>query len=79
MTHKENFDNAKDFIVYYNQLRLEHKNKWVFYIGSVCGKEVKAKSFNNWLQIYTVDGLSCTGAMTDKVSEFKKVLSGPWE
>lgn len=79
MTYTENFDNAKDFLVYYNRLRLDNKHKWVFYTGKVCGKDVKAKSFNNWLQIYTINGIRWGGVMTDKVSEFKKVLHAPWE
>lgn len=45
-----------EFVKQINSLRLQNKNKWYTYQGTVNNKTVALKGYGTWLQILRVDG-----------------------
>lgn len=66
--------NTDEFVQLINKLRLDHKDKWFWWSGTVNGKQVDVKCYNTYLQIFTIDGLRAGGLMGMSVTKFKDVL-----
>ena len=68
-----------EFVKQINSLRLQNKNKWYTYHGTVNNKTVALKGYGTWLQILRVNGLSHPTVADISVTEFKQVLKGAVE
>ena len=68
------FFEVEGFVKEINNLRLQNKNKWYTYQGTVNNKNVALKGYNTWLQILQVDGLTVPTVTDISVSEFKQTL-----
>ena len=68
-----------EFVKQINSLRLQNKNKWYTYQGTVNNKTVALKGYGTWLQILRVDGLTFPTVADISVTEFKQVLKGAVE
>jgi hypothetical protein len=55
-----------------NKLRLSNKNRWFCFNGRVNNKEVKAKVFNTWLQIFLIDDKNGSNPMDQTPGQFKQ-------
>ena len=67
--------NKANFIKTVNNLRLDNKNNWYMWQGTVGNKTVRLKGYKTWLQIFEVDGLRVPTVSDISVSDFKKLLS----
>ena len=63
--------NTEQFVKEVNKLRLAKKNQWYFLTGTVNGKDLKLKGYNNWLQIFKVNNWDCSNVMGQSVKDFK--------
>lgn len=63
-----------DFIRYVNDQRLYNKDKWVFWQGTVSGKQIQYKAYNTWIQILRIDSIDYSSAMGLNVTQFKEHL-----
>ena len=68
-----------EFVKQINNLRLQNKNKWYTYQGTVNNKNVALKGYGTWLQILRVDGLTVPTVSDISVTEVKQVLKGAVE
>ena len=73
------FFEVEGFVKEINNLRLQNKNKWYTYQGTVNNKTVALKGYGTWLQILRVDGLTFPTVADISVTEFKQVLKGAVE
>lgn len=69
----QNFDTATDFTKALNKARLENKQNWIVYVGTVAGRSVEIKTFDiGDLQIVRVEGLQANVKQYDNnVSSWK--------
>jgi len=54
-----------------NTLRRSNKNNWYTFVGTVDGKDIKAKGYKTWLQILQIDGIEHGSTMGLNVTGFK--------
>lgn len=55
---ERNWLTVDQFVKEFNQHRLANPQRWIGYVGNVCGRYVKIKNFGLWLQILTVEGMN---------------------
>ena len=67
--------NTVDFVKTLNTLRLQNKDKWYTWVGTVNNKTVQIKAYGTWLQIFKVDGFIVPTCSDISVTDFKKLLS----
>lgn len=64
-----------EFIKEINKLRIENKNNWFCFSGTVENKLIRIKGFEKWIQICTVNGVNYFFPMGIKtVREFNREL-----
>ena len=68
----------EEFIKIVNYRRRHNKNKWYGFYGVVAEKTVELKSYNTWLQIYRVNGITYPGLHGLSVKDFKEELLQPF-
>lgn len=54
-----------------NKERLENKNNWYFLNLEIDNLQIKIKGYNTWLQIFQINGVSCSNVMDQSVKDFK--------
>lgn len=70
----QNFDKVDEFVAAYNKARVANKNKWIYYNGMVCGKEISIKSFGLWAQIFRINGIDYAFNAQSSVTNWKETL-----
>ena len=58
-----------------NKMRLDNKNKWVFFHSVIDNKEIFYKAYNTYIQVLKIDQIDHAGACDIKVSQFKAHLN----
>ena len=71
--------NTIDFVKTLNTLRLQNKDKWYTWSGTVNNKTVQIKAYGTWLQLFFVGGLQCGNCADRIVKEFKNDLTSAVE
>ena len=66
--------NTMEFIKTVNSVRLQNKDKWYWWTGTVNGKSVELKAYNTWLQIFRIDGVNYSGQMDISVKQLKQYM-----
>lgn len=70
--------NKELFFKEVNRLRLDNKNKWYWFSGTVEGIEIQIKAYNTYLQIFKANGVSFGGLCDLNVGDFKRELARPF-
>lgn len=65
---------TEDFIKHINKIRLENKNKWYFYTGTVNNKQIQLKAYETWIQILRINGVNFSSCMDMSVKQFKDYI-----
>lgn len=71
----DDFNSTDEFIKCINKLRIDNKNNWYEYMGTVNNKRVILKGYNTWLQILKVNNTRINTNMSISVAEFKNKLA----
>lgn len=73
-----NFTNMEEYVKHINKIRLDNKNKWWFFEGTLYEQPVVIKGYNTWMQKYIVNGLNYSNPMEESVKDFKESLRLPF-
>lgn len=72
----QNFDTVDAFVAAINKARLAHKDRWITYVGQVCGQSVVLKSFNTTLQRLRVENVNYSTPCDCSVAVWKQTIKG---
>ena len=70
----QDFDTVDAFLAAINKARLAHKDRWITYIGQVCGHFVQLKSFNTDLQRLRVANVNYSPPCDCSVAVWKQTI-----
>lgn len=65
---------TETFVQTVNKIRLQNKDKWYVFTGTVNGKSVQVKGYKTWLEVLNVDGIRYWSRIDATVTEFKSTL-----
>ena len=63
-----------DFTKTVNKLRLDNRDKWVFYSAVINGVTVDYKAFNTWVQLLKFDDINYASTIGFSVGDYKEFL-----
>lgn len=66
---------TEEFIKHINKIRLENKNKWYFYTGTVNNKHIQLKAYETWIQVLRINNVNFSSCMDISVKQFKDHIS----
>ena len=72
----QDFATSAEFVKALNAARLQHKDRWITYVGTVAGKRVEIKTFGTYnLQVLRVNGLKHYTSSDMTATQWKNTIA----